>query len=105
MSHHPGADLVPNLPSGTLTFLFTDIEGSTRLWEEHPEAMRLALARHDALAADLFDRHGGVLVKGRGEGDSLFAVFPRASDAVAAAGVLQRSFLQEPWPAGTSLRL
>jgi class 3 adenylate cyclase len=38
-----------NLPSGTVTFLFTDIESSTRLWEHHPEAMRAALARHDAL--------------------------------------------------------
>ena len=39
-----------SLPTGTVTFLFTDIEGSTRLWEQHPEAMRAALARHDALA-------------------------------------------------------
>ena len=40
------------LPSGTVTFLFTDLEGSTRLWEEHPEAMRGALARHDAILRD-----------------------------------------------------
>ncbi len=44
----PGA-LRPNLPSGTVTFFFTDIEGSTRLWELHPEAMKAALARHDAI--------------------------------------------------------
>ena len=42
---------MPALPSGTVTFLFTDLEGSTRLWEEHPEAMRAALARHDAILA------------------------------------------------------
>jgi class 3 adenylate cyclase len=42
---------VIELPSGTVTFLFTDLEGSTRLWEEHPDAMRPALARHDAIAA------------------------------------------------------
>jgi hypothetical protein len=40
---------MPDLPTGTVTFLFTDIEGSTRLWEQHPDAMRLALARHDDL--------------------------------------------------------
>jgi class 3 adenylate cyclase len=40
------------LPSGTVTFLFTDVEGSSRLWEEHPEAMRGALARHDAIVRD-----------------------------------------------------
>jgi class 3 adenylate cyclase len=66
------------LPHGTATFLFTDIEGSTRLWEQHPDAMRLVLARHDALAAAVIEQHGGTLVKSRGEGDSLFAVFPRA---------------------------
>ena len=46
-------------PSGTVTFLFTDIEGSTRLWEEQPEAMRTALARHDAILRDAVEAHGG----------------------------------------------
>src|SRR6266516_7967505 len=77
------------IPTGTVTFLFTDIKGSTRLWEQHPEAMRAALARHDLLAAAILARHGGTLVKHRGEGDSLFAVFARAVDAVAAASALQ----------------
>jgi class 3 adenylate cyclase len=47
------------LPSGTVSFLFTDLEGSTRLWEEHPEAMRDALARHDALLRSAVAAHGG----------------------------------------------
>jgi class 3 adenylate cyclase len=86
------------LPAGTVTFLFTDIEGSTRLWQQYPTAMDLALVCHDALAADLVRQHGGTLVKHRGEGDSLFAVFSRAADAVAAALALQRAFHDEPWP-------
>jgi predicted ATPase/class 3 adenylate cyclase len=92
------------LPSGTVTFLFSDIEGSTRLWEQHPEAMRPALARHDALALSLIARHEGTLIKSRGEGDSLFAVFARATDAVAAACALQQALCAEPWPAETPLR-
>jgi predicted ATPase/class 3 adenylate cyclase len=77
-------------PTGTVSFLFTDIEGSTRLWEQQPEAMQVALTRHEALAAQLIREHDGVLVKHRGEGDSLFAVFARAVDAVAAAVGMQR---------------
>jgi len=74
---------MPELPTGTVTFLFTDIEGSTQLWELHPEAMRTALARHDALAAAVIEGHHGTLIKSRGEGDSLFAVFATADSAVA----------------------
>jgi predicted ATPase/class 3 adenylate cyclase len=87
-----------NLPTGTVTFLLTDVEGSAKLWELHPEAMRVALTRHDALAADIIARHGGVLIKHRGEGDSLFAVFARAADALAAVCALQRAYVAEPWP-------
>ena len=54
------------LPSGTVTFLFTDIEGSTRLWEEHPDAMRDALARHDEILRDAVKSHGGHVVKRSG---------------------------------------
>jgi predicted ATPase/class 3 adenylate cyclase/Tfp pilus assembly protein PilF len=98
-------DEATELPSGTVTFLFTDIEGSTRLWEQHPEAMRLALARHDAMAAAAIEQHAGTLVKSRGEGDSLFAVFARASDAVSAAFALQLELLTEPWPIAVPLRV
>jgi predicted ATPase/class 3 adenylate cyclase len=88
----------PDLPVGTVTFLLTDVEGSTRLWEQHPEAMRQACARHDELVETLVARHAGVVVRPRGEGDSRFVVFARASDAVAAACAIQRAFHAEPWP-------
>nr|CAA9270476.1 Cyclase homology domain / Predicted ATPase / Transcriptional regulator, LuxR family [uncultured Armatimonadetes bacterium] len=93
------------LPAGTVTLLFTDVEGSTRLWEQHPKAMRGALARHDALATSILARHGGKLVKKRGEGDSLFAVFPRATDALNAACELQKAFVRELWAPETPLRV
>src|SRR5919202_1511 len=87
-----------DLPVGTVTFLRSDIESSTRLWEQHPEAMRQSCARHDELIEELVARHAGVVVRPRGEGDSRFCVFARASDAVAAACAIQRAFAAEPWP-------
>jgi predicted ATPase/class 3 adenylate cyclase len=98
-------DSVTSLPTGTVTFLFTDIKGSTRLWEQHPEVMRESLARHDALLTDTIQSFGGAVVKARGEGDSLFAVFTRATGAVAAACAAQQALLAEPWPAETPLRV
>ena len=65
------------LPSGTVTFLFTDLEGSTRLWEEHPEAMQPALARHDAIMRDAIEGHDGSVVKTTGDG--FHAVFATAA--------------------------
>jgi class 3 adenylate cyclase len=59
---------VTELPSGTVTFLFTDIEGSTRLWEEHPEEMREALAHHDGLLRAAIEAYGGYVVKTTGDG-------------------------------------
>jgi predicted ATPase/class 3 adenylate cyclase len=94
-----------DLPTGTVTFLFTDIEGSTRLWDQHPEAMRDALARHNTLISDGIRQHGGVVVKSRGEGDSVFAVFSRATDALSAASSLQQVLHAEPWPQDASLRI
>lgn len=87
------------LPTGTVTYLLTGIEGSTRLWERHPKAKEAVLARHDALAAAIIPQQEGILVKHRGEGDSLFAVFARAADAVTAAEALQQAPLGEAWPA------
>ena len=71
------------LPSGTVTFLFTDIEGSTTRWEHQPEAMGAALARHDALVRAAIRDHAGHVVKI--VGDAFHAAFSRAPDAVAAA--------------------
>jgi class 3 adenylate cyclase len=92
-------------PTGTITFLFTDVERSAWLWEQSPEAMRAALTRHDALAADLVGAHDGLLIKSRGEGDSLFAVFGSAPDAVRAACAFQQALAVEAWPAETPLRV
>ena len=84
-------------PSGTVTFLFTDIEGSTRLWEEQPNAMRTALARHDAILRAAVAAHGGTIVKTRGDG--AHAAFSAAADGVLAAIDAQRALAAESWPA------
>ena len=90
------------LPSGTVTFLFTDIEGSTRLWDERPAEMREALAEHDAiLRAAISSNDGVVFATG---GDGFAAAFHRAADAVGAATQSQ-STLGAPMPASTSSRL
>src|SRR4051812_7258015 len=83
------------LPSGTVTFLFTDIEGSTARWEQQPEAMRVALARHDALLRAAIEEHGGHFFKTMG--DAFSAAFGRAPNAVAAAIDPQRRLQAEPW--------
>src|SRR6187401_3102592 len=59
---------VPELPTGTVTFLFTDLEGSTRLWEAHPDAMKPALARHDEILREAVEAHDGHVVKTTGDG-------------------------------------
>src|SRR5918999_851271 len=71
------------LPSGTVTFLFTDVEGSTRLLREHGAAYAELLAEHRRVIRAAFARHGGVEVDT--QGDAFFVAFPRATDAVAAA--------------------
>ena len=93
------------LPAETVTFLMTDIEGNVRLWEASPDLMRRALMRHDALADGITTRHGGRQIKSRGEGDSLFLVFPAVEDAVAAACALQQAYGAEPWPTASPLRV
>jgi predicted ATPase/class 3 adenylate cyclase len=93
------------LPTGTLTLLLTDVEGSTRLWEQHPESMRSALARHDELVEQAVGENAGQVVRPRGEGDSRFAVFVRASDAIVAAAGIQRALHDEPWPLPVPLRV
>jgi class 3 adenylate cyclase/DNA-binding XRE family transcriptional regulator len=85
------------LPSGTVTFLFTDIEGSTRLWEHHPQAMHAALARHDAILRDAIAAHAGVVFKTAGDGFN--AAFAGAADALAAALAAQRALAAQEWGA------
>jgi predicted ATPase/class 3 adenylate cyclase len=93
------------LPAGTVTFLLTDIEGSTRNWEASPTSMRSALLRHDALLSTGIAEHAGKVLTERGEGDSFFAVFGRASDAAAAASSLQLALNAEVWPAEIAMRV
>ena len=85
-----------NLPCGTVTFLFTDIEGSTALWERDRAAMAAAVERHLALLRAAIEAHDGVLFKT--VGDAVQAAFPTAPDAVAAALDAQRALLAETWP-------
>ena len=87
---------MPDLPTGTVTFLFTDIEGSTIRWEQHREAMQAALARHDAILRQAIEGHGGVVFKT--VGDAFYAAFATAPDALHAALVAQRALQTEPWP-------
>lgn len=105
MDLNQSCDNQPLLPQGTITFLLTDIEGSTRHWEEAPEAMREALAEHDALAIQIVERRQGHLVKSRGEGDSLFLVFLRPDQALHAAIELQIALRGRSWPTPRSLRV
>ncbi|MDQ4075234.1 MAG: adenylate/guanylate cyclase domain-containing protein, partial [Chloroflexota bacterium] len=93
------------LPTGTVTFFFTDVAGSTALWDQDPAGMREAMRRHDALVEAMVVAHGGQVVRPRGEGDSRFAVFVHASDAVAAASALQQALHAEPWPLSAPLRV
>jgi class 3 adenylate cyclase len=80
-------------PTGTVTFLFTDIEGSTPLWEQHPDAMQAALARHDRLLRHAIESSAGCIVKSTGDG--VYAVFAAATDGLAACVAAQRC-LREP---------
>ncbi|MDQ5854099.1 MAG: adenylate/guanylate cyclase domain-containing protein, partial [Chloroflexota bacterium] len=95
---------MPDLPTGTVTFLFTDIEGSTTRWEQHREAMQIALARHDAILREAIEGHGGVVFKT--VGDAFYAVFTTAPEAVDAALRAQALVQGESWDAALgSLRV
>jgi predicted ATPase/class 3 adenylate cyclase len=102
-SGHQQGGAVSELPTGTVTFLFTDLESSTRLWEQHTEAMREALARHDALLREAVETHRGHVVKSAGDGMS--AVFPTADDAIDAAVEGQRALQGEAWGETGPLRV
>jgi predicted ATPase/class 3 adenylate cyclase len=86
----------PSRPSGRVTFLFTDVEGSTRLWEEHPAEMQVALERHDLILRTAIEVNGGYVFSTAG--DAFAAAFARASDAIEAAIDAQRGLSSERWP-------
>ena len=79
------------LPTGTVTLLLADVEGSTRLWETQPDEMTTAIARLNQTVSAIIATHNGVRPVEQGEGDSFVAAFARASDAVAAAVEMQRA--------------
>jgi predicted ATPase/class 3 adenylate cyclase len=91
------------LPTGTVTFFFSDIEGSTRLLEALEHDYADVLERHRRIVRKTFTRSAAVEIGT--EGDSFFAVFPSAADAVEAAVAIQRAIAAEQWPHGSVLRL
>ena len=90
-------------PTGTVTFLFTDIEESTRLWEQHEPATRVAVERHDRMMRERVGEHGGYVFSTAG--DAFAVAFDRAGDAVAAAVSAQRALEAEPWPSPIRVRV
>src|SRR5687768_14766497 len=91
-------------PTGTVTFLFTDIEGSTRLSQQYPDAMPALLARHNQILRETIEAHNGLVFQIIG--DSFSAAFHSASDALHAALEIQQSLHQEPWsPAPIKVRM
>ncbi len=92
-----------SLPDGIVTFLMTDIVESTPMWIQSRASMYQAMRRHDQLLTSAIEANGGIVLKERGEGDSFFAVFLRATDAVVAAVDAQQSVQSEAWPDRLSL--
>jgi len=94
---------MPLSPTGSVTFLFTDIEGSVRRWDQQPEAMKIALARHDEILRSSVEAHGGHVFKTMG--DAFCVAFQVASEALAAALEAQCVLAAEPWGAIGGLRV
>ena len=92
-----------SLPTGTVTFLFTDVEGSTRLWEDHPDVMHDVLARHDEIVRGAIESHGGYVVKTTGDG--FHAAFGTARDALEAALAAQQVLAGEPPVQGVAVKV
>jgi predicted ATPase/class 3 adenylate cyclase len=93
------------LPSGTLTFLISDIEQSTQAWDRHPASMRRAMEIHDAILEQSVARNRGRLVELGREGDSILAVFTRASEAIACALDAQLELDRAEWPLENEVRV
>ena len=94
-----------DLPEGTLTFLLTDVEGSTQLWERDAPSMRSALEEHDRILYGCVDSHRGRLVEAGREGDSILAVFPSGRDAALCALAMQERLAAGRWPEGARLNV
>lgn len=92
-------------PTGTIAFLFTDIESSTELWQQYRDLMTRAVLSLDELVENLASGLSGVMVHERGEGDSHFVVFDHASRAVVAAADLMAATASEPWPENLTLKM
>ena len=94
---------MPEAPTGTVTFLFTDIQGSTSMWERDAKSMQRALARHDEIMRDVVAAHGGRVFKM--VGDACYAAFADPHEALEAALAAQKAVFAEPWdPEGPSPR-
>jgi predicted ATPase/DNA-binding SARP family transcriptional activator len=100
-----GAGLDHELPAGTVTFLMTDIEESTRAWDASPITAKQAIERHNAIVAENVVTHQGQVVESGREGDSFLAGFMQARDAVECALDTQRALQQEPWPNQSQIRV
>jgi class 3 adenylate cyclase len=94
---------VAELPRGTVTFVFTDIEGSTDLLKRLGEEYSAVLSAHRRIVREAFGRSDGIEIDT--QGDAFFFVFPRARDAVAAAVEVQRAHAAEPWPGEADVRV
>jgi len=92
-----------DLPTGTVTFLFTDVEGSTNLWERYPLAMQAAIARHDEILREVMDASDGFVFKT--VGDAFCVAFSSAPYALEAALAAQRALLSEEWEKTGPLRV
>jgi class 3 adenylate cyclase len=94
---------MPSLPSGTVTFVFSDVEGSTALLKRLGDRFDDVLSAHRRLMRDRFAEHGGVEIDT--QGDAFFFAFPRARDAVTAAVEAQRAHAEHEWPDGVDVRV
>lgn len=100
----PSLDLTARtLPSGDVTFLFTDIEGSTRLFHRLGDEFQTLIDQHDRLLRDAVERRGGSVVKSAGDG--ILAAFPSATDAAVTAAAIQEAVTSATWPRDTELRV
>ena len=95
----------PTPPPGTVTLMLTDVEGSTRLYALDAREAARALRRQEELIAAAVPARRGTLLQERGEGDSTFAVFTRATDALACALEVQRAMEREDWPGSLQVRV